>query len=82
MYDKEIFSKIFCSVIVLYRNQDCSFSIAVGYGLDAQGIGVQFPIRARDFSFLHGVQTRTGAHPASYKMGTRGFSPGGKVVGV
>jgi hypothetical protein len=26
----------------------------------------------RDFSFLHVIQTGSGAHPASYPVGTRG----------
>jgi hypothetical protein len=29
----------------------------------------------------HRVQTGSGAHPASYPMGTSGFFPGGKVAG-
>jgi hypothetical protein len=28
-------------------------------------------------SFLHFIQTSSGAHPASYPMGMGGFSPGG-----
>jgi hypothetical protein len=31
-------------------------------------------------SFRHRVQTGSGAHPASYRMGTRGPFPGGKAV--
>jgi len=35
--------------------------------------GVQFPAGAlREFAFRHRVQTGSGAHPASYPMGTRG----------
>jgi hypothetical protein len=33
---------------------------------------VWFPTGARDFSYFHSVQTNSGAHPASYTMGTRG----------
>jgi hypothetical protein len=32
----------------------------------------------QEFSLLHNVQTDTGAHPASYPMGTGGSFPGGK----
>jgi hypothetical protein len=32
------------------------------------------------FSLLHSVQTDTGAHPASYPMGTRADSPGVKAA--
>jgi hypothetical protein len=37
--------------------------------------GVQVPIGARTLSLFHSVQTGSGAHPASYSMGT-----GGKTV--
>jgi hypothetical protein len=32
--------------------------------------GIRFPARARDFFLLHSFQTGSGAHPASYPMGT------------
>jgi hypothetical protein len=35
----------------------------------------------QDFSLLHSVQTGSGAHPASYPMGTGDFSPRGKAAG-
>jgi hypothetical protein len=35
-------------------------------------IGVRFPARAENFSLRRGVQTGSGAHPASYPMGTGG----------
>jgi hypothetical protein len=34
--------------------------------------GVRLPAGSRDFFLLHSVQTGSGAHPASYPMGTRG----------
>jgi hypothetical protein len=41
--------------------------------------GIQFPAGARDFSPLHAVHSGSGAHPASYPMGTVGsLSPGVK----
>jgi hypothetical protein len=43
-----------------------------GYGLDAQG-----SIRGRG----HRIQTVSGAHPAPYAVGTRGYYPGSKAAG-
>jgi hypothetical protein len=42
-------------------------------------IGVRSPTEALDFSSSPCVQTGSGAHPASYPMGTGGPSPGGKA---
>jgi hypothetical protein len=42
--------------------------------LDGRGVGVRVPVEAR-FSPLHSVQTGSGAHPASYLMGTGGSFP-------
>jgi hypothetical protein len=44
--------------------------------------GVRFLEGARDSSLFHSVQTSSGAHPASYPIGTGGCPPGGKVVHV
>jgi len=46
-----------------------------------QMIRVQFLAGAGNFSLCHCVQTGSGAHPASYPVGTRGSFPGGKVAG-
>jgi hypothetical protein len=37
--------------------------------------------QGHDFSLLHNVQTKSGAHAASYKMGTGGSLPGVKQPG-
>jgi hypothetical protein len=42
-----------------------SVGIAMGRGLDGQGIGVPFPVVARHFSLLHTIQTGFGTHPVS-----------------
>jgi hypothetical protein len=42
--------------------------------------GVRVPAWARNFSLHHHVQTGSGAHPASYRMDTRGSFPGGKAT--
>jgi hypothetical protein len=42
-------------------------------------IGVRSPTGAEDFSTSPCVQTGSGAHPASYPVGTGGPFPGGKA---
>jgi hypothetical protein len=51
-----------------------SRDIAVGYGY-----GVRVPA-GQELSLLDIVQTGSGAHPASYPMGTGGSFPGGKAA--
>jgi single-stranded DNA-binding protein len=41
--------------------------------------GVRSPTEAEDFSSKLGVHTSSGAHPASYTMGTGGSFPGGEA---
>jgi hypothetical protein len=58
-----------------------SVGIATGYGLDDQG-GREFESRlGKKFLFLYIVQTGSGVHPTSYKMGTGGSFPGVKPQG-
>jgi hypothetical protein len=59
----------------------CCLCIALGYGLDNRGFRVQFPAGAGNFSLHHRVQNGSGAHEASYPMGTRGLSLGVKRPG-
>jgi hypothetical protein len=59
-----------------------SVSIGLDYRLDDRDSRVRFPARAGSFSLHHRVQTGSGAHPASYPMGTRGSFPGGKAAGA
>jgi hypothetical protein len=44
--------------------------------------GVQVPAEAGNFSLHHRVQTGSGAHSASYTMGTSRSFVGGKAVGM
>jgi hypothetical protein len=44
--------------------------------------GVRAPAGAGNFSLHHRVQTNSGAHPASYPMGTRSSFPGTKAACV
>jgi hypothetical protein len=54
------------------KSRDSSVGIALGYGLDDRGSRVRFTAGAGNFSLHHRVQNGSGAHPASYPMGTRG----------
>jgi hypothetical protein len=53
----------------------------MGYGLDNWGSRFQFPAGVGNFSLHHRVQTCSGAHPASYLMGTGGSFTGDKAAG-
>jgi hypothetical protein len=50
-------------------------------GLRAGWSGVRVPGEAANFSLHHHVYTGSGAHPASYLMGTRGTFPRDKAAG-
>jgi hypothetical protein len=58
-----------------------SVGIALGYGLDDWGSRVRFPVEAGNFYLHHRVENGSGAHPASYPMGTGGSFPGVKRPG-
>jgi hypothetical protein len=60
----------------LPRSRGSSGSIVSDYGLDNRG---SIPDRGRRFFSSPYVQTGSGAHPASYPMGTGGPFPGGKA---
>jgi hypothetical protein len=66
---------------ILFKSRDSSVGIALGYGWDDRGSRVQFLVGAGNFSLHHHVQNGSGAHPASYPMGTRGSFPGDKAAG-
>jgi hypothetical protein len=51
-------------------------------GLDDRSSRVRFPAGAGNFSLRHRVQDGSGAHPASYPMGTTGSFLGGKAAGA
>jgi len=44
-----------------------------------QSLAAGWMIGAGNFSLHHRVETGSGAHPASYRMGTKGSFPGGKA---
>jgi hypothetical protein len=62
------------------ESRDSSVGIALGYGPDDRGSSVRFPAGAGNFSLHHRVQNDSGAHPAFYTMGTRGWEQSGRGV--
>jgi hypothetical protein len=66
---------------VLIESRDNSVGIALGCGLDDLGSRVRFPAGAGNFSLHHRVQNGSGAHTASYPMGTMDYFPGVKRPG-
>jgi hypothetical protein len=50
--------------------------------MDYRDSRVRFPVGTGTFSLYHRVQNGSGAHPASYPMGTWGSFPGGKAAGA
>jgi hypothetical protein len=56
-----------------------SGSVVSDYGLDDRAIEVRSPTGAEDFSSSPCALTGSGAHPASYPMGTGGPFPGSKA---
>jgi hypothetical protein len=63
------------------KSCDSSVGIALGYELDDRGSRVRFPVGAGNLSLHHHVQNGSGAHTASYLMGTRGSFSGVKRPG-
>jgi hypothetical protein len=66
----------------IHESRESSAGIALDYGMDDGSSTVRFPAGAGNFSLHHRGQNGSGAHPASYPMGTRGSFPGGKVAGA
>jgi hypothetical protein len=78
----DVFLKVFLfsyTIIIYNRNRRSSVSIVSGYRLDDRAIEVRSSAGAKDFSCSLCVQTGSGAHPASYTVGTGGPFPGGKA---
>jgi hypothetical protein len=69
----------FITTVSKYMSRGSSGSMVSDYGPDNRAIEVQSPTGAEDFSSSPCVQTSSGAHPASYQMGTGGPFPGGKA---
>jgi hypothetical protein len=60
--------------------RDSVVGIATKYGLDDRGVGVRVPVGSKIFSSQR-RQTGSGAHPASYKIGTGDLSSAVKRPG-
>jgi hypothetical protein len=73
-------TRCFDSIFMSSVSRDSSVGLALGYGLDDRGSRVRFPAGAGNFSLHHRVQNGSGAHPASYPMGTRGSFPEGNEM--
>jgi hypothetical protein len=56
--------------------------IATGYGMDVRMIGVRLPAGAGNYPLHHRIQTGSGAHPASFPIGSGSSFPGGKTAGA
>jgi hypothetical protein len=80
MKDKSI-RNIFKKVLSTTRSRDSSIGIALRYGT-GRSSRVRFPAGAGNFFLNYSVQDGSGAHAASYLVGTRGSFPGGKAAGV
>jgi hypothetical protein len=78
MNSRPYFFNINFNIILPFNSVD----IALGDGLDDWDSRVRFLAGAGNFSLHHRVQNVSGAHPASYPMGTRGSFPGDKVAGA
>jgi hypothetical protein len=74
--------KTMMMMMMMIMSRHSSVGIAIGYGLDDRMIGDRFPAGAENFSLRHRVQTGSGAHPASYLMGTAGYFPGVLAAGA
>jgi hypothetical protein len=64
----------------LGKSLGSSVGIATGLELDDRMIAVRFSTGAGNFSLGHHVHTCSGAHPASYPLGTGGCYPWGKAA--
>jgi hypothetical protein len=60
---------------IIFLSRDSSVGTTTDYRLDGQG-------RDRRFSLLHGIETRSGAHPAFCPMVSGVLTPGCKATGV
>jgi hypothetical protein len=69
-------------IVYITASHDSSVGIQLGYGLDDWDSRVRLPAGTGNFSPHHRVQSDSGAHPASYPMGTMDSFPGSKAAGA
>jgi hypothetical protein len=72
----------FSHIILLILIKGTGIAEWYGAGLRAAWSGVRVPTGSGNFSLHHRVQTGSGAHPAFYPMGFRGYFSESKVAGV
>jgi hypothetical protein len=74
---------IYCSCLIYFKVSDFMIGFTMFYllPLDDRVSRIRFSAGAGNFSFHHRVQNGSGAHPASYPMGTKGSFPGVKRPG-
>jgi hypothetical protein len=75
------FNRMKLNKILSVRLKDNSVGTALGFRLGDGGSRVRFLVGDGNFSLHHHVQNGSGAHPASYPMGTRGSFPWNKAAG-
>jgi hypothetical protein len=63
----------------MIETNDSRDSWATGWTIEVLGLDSR---RGLGAALHHRVQNGSGAHPASYPMGTRGSFPGGKASGA
>jgi hypothetical protein len=63
-------------------SRDSSVGIALDCGLVDRDSRFRFLAGAGNFPLHHSVQNGSGAHPASYPIGTRGSFLGGNAAGL
>jgi hypothetical protein len=64
----------------IMRSQDSMVNIMMRQEARCSKVGIL--ARVINLSLLHGLQTGSRAHPASYSMGTNGSFPRGKEAGA
>jgi hypothetical protein len=60
-------------------NVYCKITVKSTVNIEINNLLQRVLVVAGNFSPLHCIQTSSGAHPASYPMGTRGSFLGGKA---
>jgi hypothetical protein len=78
----KINEKYFPTSFVFIWSRDSSVGIGIGYGLDDRGVRVRVLVGSKEFSFLHVVQTGSGAHLVFYPMDNGGYLLGGEAAGA
>jgi hypothetical protein len=86
VHQLNLVTKRACCTVKSLNRFSLSLSLSLFFCFDTSGIRagrLGFQSRQRQiFSFLHNVQTGSGAHPASYAIGTIGFFPGNNAAGA